>query len=113
MLLSFYRLLFGKKHVYCPCCEQGFTTFLPYGTVLRSNATCAGCKSLERHRLLLLFLKNKTNLFDASQRRKLLHIAPETANEKIFRRTTHIDYTAGDKFTEGYNAAYANLSPAV
>ena len=107
MLLTVYRLLFGKKNVYCPCCERGFSTFLPYGTVLRANATCPGCKSLERHRLLLLFLKNKTTLFDAATRKKLLHIAPETANEKRFRRTKHIDYTAGDKFTEGYNAAYS------
>ncbi len=107
MLLSAYRLLFGKKHVHCACCEQAFTTFLPYGTILRANSTCPNCKSIERHRLLLLFLKNKTNLFDSSQRKKLLHIAPEKANEKIFRSTKHIDYTAGDKFTEGYNAAYA------
>ena len=107
MLLSFYRLLFGKKHVSCACCGGDFTTFLPYGNPLRANAACPHCKAIERHRLLLLFLKNKTNLFDASQRKTLLHIAPEKANETVFRNTKHIDYTAGDKFTEGYNAAYA------
>ncbi len=107
MLLSTYRLVFGKKNVYCPCCEQGFSTFLPYGTILRANAICPSCKSLDRHRLLLLFLKNKTNLFDTSQRKKLLHIAPEKANQTVLRNLKHIDYTAGDKFTDGYDSAYA------
>jgi hypothetical protein len=107
MLLSSYRLLFGKKNVHCPCCERGFSTFLPYGTILRANSTCPNCKSIERHRLLLLFLKNKTNLFDATLAQKMLHIAPEKANEAIFRKLKHIQYTAGDKFTDGYDAAYA------
>ena len=52
--------------------------FLPYGYVVqRENALCPGCLSLERHRLLWLYLQRETNLMEA--RPRLLHAAPEVA----------------------------------
>jgi SAM-dependent methyltransferase len=61
----------------CPIIERSYRKFLPYGRVNpRPNALCPGSLSLERHRLIWLYLKEKTNFF--SERLKILHIAPET-----------------------------------
>lgn len=52
--------------------------FLPYGYVeQRENALCPNCLSLERHRLLWLYLQRETDLMEA--RPRLLHAAPEVA----------------------------------
>ncbi len=65
----------GHK-VECPLCGHTFRKFLPYGYVLpRENALCPHCLSLERHRLLWLYLERETELFKEYPR--LLHIAPE------------------------------------
>jgi SAM-dependent methyltransferase len=66
----------GKK-VMCPICEKRFRKFLPYGRlVARENALCPNCLALERHRLIWLYLKEKTGFF--RQQQDVLHIAPES-----------------------------------
>ena len=48
---------------FCPCCARSFTHFLPFGVIPRPNAMCPGCGSLERHRMLWLYLKDRRNFF--------------------------------------------------
>ncbi|MBN2493226.1 MAG: glycosyltransferase [Deltaproteobacteria bacterium] len=84
-----------ERYVLCPCCNRRFESFLPTGaTVQRSNARCPNCGSLERHRLLQLFLKEETNLY--RDKLKMLHVAPEPVFEKIFKRSPKIDYLSAD-----------------
>ena len=65
----------GKE---CPMCGCKRRRFLPYGYVeQRENALCPNCLSLERHRLLWLYLQRETDLMEA--RPRLLHAAPEVA----------------------------------
>lgn len=62
--------------VTCPVCSAGFRQFLPYGRLKpRANALCPNCLSLERHRLIWLYLREKTSFFETRQ--SVLHIAPE------------------------------------
>lgn len=62
--------------VECPVCGNGFRKFLPYGRMRpRPNALCPNCLSLERHRLLWLYLQERTPFF--ASRKAVLHIAPE------------------------------------
>ncbi|AMO66988.1 hypothetical protein AZF00_01140 [Zhongshania aliphaticivorans] len=61
---------------YCPLCENSASKFLEYGATKRKDAECIYCGSLERHRLLWIFLTHKTDLMRPASRR-LLHIAPE------------------------------------
>ncbi|MBR6831729.1 MAG: class I SAM-dependent methyltransferase [Tidjanibacter sp.] len=66
----------GNK-VECPICGHHYRKFLPYGyTVVRENALCPHCLSLERHRLLWLFLDNYMQLTEQKEA-TLLHMAPE------------------------------------
>ena len=64
------------RGVECPVCGTRRRKFLPYGYVhSRPNALCPRCLSLERHRLLWLYLQRETDLLTAYPR--ILHIAPE------------------------------------
>ncbi|MEM6302053.1 MAG: methyltransferase domain-containing protein [Pseudomonadota bacterium] len=71
-------LRYGGDAVFCPTCEQGFSTFLPAGTGERArpNAVCPGCRCRERDRLNWLYLqKNASELL--FRHMQFLHIAPE------------------------------------
>lgn len=94
--------LYGGDQVICPCCNGRFRKFLPGGVDRRPNAVCPRCNSLERHRLLWLYLKNKTNILHA--RLKVLHIAPEYVFQKAFTSMDNISYVSA-----GLNAPFANV----
>jgi len=78
-----------------PIDGKSFKNFLPYGYENpRENVLSPSTLSLERHRLLWLFLKKKTDFFSAELR--LLHFAPEQAFYKRFRKLKNLDYTTTD-----------------
>ncbi len=83
----------GQEYT-CPCCESSFRTFLKAGINNRPNAECPKCFSLERHRLLWLYLKNRTNLL--SENLKVLHFAPEFQLYRLIRKLPNIDYLTAD-----------------
>lgn len=62
----------------CPICNAEVDAFLSFGSNPRPNALCPQCGSLERHRLLWLYLNNKTNFF------KREHIVLDIAPIKLF-----------------------------
>lgn len=87
--------LFYKGHqVQCPICLSEFRKFLPYGRVSRENALCPKCLSLERHRLLWLYLDRQTNFFEAPL--KMLHVAPELCYISRFEKLKNLDYITAD-----------------
>ncbi len=91
-LLSF--LLKGKQFT-DPIDGKSFRTFLPYGYENpRENVLSPSTLSLERHRLLWLYLKNETEFFTKSL--KVLHFAPEQAFYKRFKNLSNIEYTTTD-----------------
>ncbi len=81
-----------------PIDGKSFRTFLPYGYgKQRSNVLSPSTLSLERHRLLWLYLKNETDFFTSPK--KVLHFAPEQAFYKRFRQQTNLDYTTTDLYS--------------
>jgi len=82
------------KGVECPVCQHHYRKFLPYGRKGRENALCPHCLALERHRLLWLYLKQKTDLFEAPQ--KMLHIAPEYCFMDRFEALANLEYLTAD-----------------
>ena len=91
---SVMSLFYKGNNVECPVCESTFRKFLPYGNQGIDNRLCPKCLSLERHRLIWLFLKQKTNFFNAEL--KVLHIAPEQPFLKPFKKLKKLDYTTAD-----------------
>lgn len=68
---------------------------MPYGYENpRENVLSPSTLSLERHRLLWLYLKNETKFFN--QPLKLLHFAPEQAFYKRFKKLENLEYTTTD-----------------
>jgi len=84
----------GNK-VECPVCNHKYREFLPYGRINpRPNALCPSCLSLERHRLIWLYLQEKTDFF--STKLNVLHIAPEHCFMKPFEKQHGDRYITAD-----------------
>ncbi|HNP34052.1 MAG TPA: methyltransferase domain-containing protein [Flavobacterium sp.] len=102
-----------------PIDGKSFRMFLPYGYgTQRNNVLSPSTLSLERHRLLWLYLQNETDLFqseldsdspitknrriklrkdaETSSALKVLHFAPEQEFYKRFKKQANIDYTTTD-----------------
>jgi len=78
-----------------PIDGKSFKAFLPYGYgKQRNNVLSPSTLSLERHRLLWLYLQNETDFFRAKI--KVLHFAPEQAFYKRFRAMANLDYVTTD-----------------
>jgi SAM-dependent methyltransferase len=86
--------LFSGRAVACPCCDARLRRFVRYRISGSLQALCPVCGSLERHRLLLLYLRQRTNLFTTPSR--LLHFAPEPCLRRHFRSAPGIDYVGAD-----------------
>ena len=79
----------------CNCCGKSFRKFLPKGNVSRANAKCPYCSSLERVRVLDLFLENELRLSEKSGL-KILHFAPEEVLAKKLSELKDVMYIDGD-----------------
>lgn len=78
-----------------PIDGKSFKSFLPYGYgTQRNNVLSPSTLSLERHRLLWLYLQKETSFF--SDKLKVLHFAPEQAFYKRFKKMKNLDYTTTD-----------------
>lgn len=93
-LFKFISIFYQGNKVNCPICDSNFSRFFPYGRKTRENALCTKCLSLERHRLVFLFLKIKSGIF--SNKVNLLHIAPEHCLIDTLKKTKNILYTSID-----------------
>ena len=91
-----FLVLFLKGRTYTdPIDGKSFRKFLPYGyESQRVNVLSPSTLSLERHRLLWLYLKRDTNFFTSTK--KVIHFAPEQAFYKRFRKLQNLDYITTD-----------------
>lgn len=107
----------GKKYT-DPIDGKSFRKFLPYGYgTQRPNVLSPSTLSLERHRLLWLYLNDETNFLqpeldsgshktlrknstgtETSSALKVLHMAPEQCFLKRFRKLNH-DYITADLYS--------------
>jgi SAM-dependent methyltransferase len=93
--LRLWRRLARGEGVECPCCGGRFRRFVPYGVrPRRPEAQCPGCGAVERHRLLWLYLRERTDLLTRPQR--LLHVAPEEVFAARLRALPSLRYLSAD-----------------
>ncbi|NQX82286.1 MAG: methyltransferase domain-containing protein [Flavobacteriaceae bacterium] len=94
VLAIYYK---GNKYT-DPIDGKTYRKFLPYGyDTQRENVLAPSTLSLERHRLLWLYLNNETSLL--SSKLKVLHIAPEQCFLGKFRKNKKWDYTTADLYS--------------
>jgi SAM-dependent methyltransferase len=104
---TYRRIRFFGLSGKCPFCRARLRRFLPFGLELpvlaekqivgggfRENALCPVCGSLDRERLVYLYLVNRNN--DFSKPCSLLHVAPETQLKKTLMRSSNLRYFTGD-----------------
>lgn len=89
-------LFFKGNNVECNVCGKSFRKFLGYGGhgALRQNVLCPYDLTLERHRLMWLYLKEHSNFFQ--DQLKVLHVAPEQCFHQTFKAQENLDYTTAD-----------------
>ena len=104
------KFLYKGNKYYCPICEKGYNRFLPGPENIRSNSKCPGCSSLERHRLLWLYLKSEQNIL--TSKINLLNISPDYATQTKLKSLSNINYTSIDLKSPlaMYNEDLTNLS---
>ncbi len=93
-IISLIGLFYRGHDVKCPICSHRYRRFLPYGRKSRPNALCPNCLSLERHRLIWLYLQRRTRFFEEPQ--KVLHVAPEACLAQQFETRANLDYITAD-----------------
>jgi SAM-dependent methyltransferase len=93
--LKVLSIAYRGTAVSCPICEKGFRKFLPYGRFNpRPNALCPSCLSLERHRLIWLYLQSRSDFF--KRKLQILHIAPEACFINRFEKLHGDGYITAD-----------------
>lgn len=86
--------LYLGSAVECPCCDRHFRSFAPGMMDRRANAECPACHAAERHRLLVLYLRDRTTFF--TEHLRVLEIAPHASLQRKFRALPSLDYVTGD-----------------
>jgi len=91
------RAVYSGDERFCPVCESGVRVFRPFGVSPRPDAMCPVCGSLERHRLLWLYFRDETGLFEPPVK-KMLHVAPEPCFSERLSGCGYIDYLSADLY---------------
>lgn len=92
-LTQLYRPLLARGGaVGCPVCGRRFSHFLAHRG--QANARCPLCGSMERHRLLWLWLRAESDFFTAPLR--VLHFAPEFGIKQRLSRQSNLNYATAD-----------------
>ena len=103
LITPILRIIFHGKKYTDPIDGSNYSKFLPYGyKTIRKNALCPGTLSLERHRLLWLYLEKETNFLNSNL--KVLHVAPEQVFYKKFKKLKNWEY-----FTFDLNSPIADI----
>lgn len=109
-LLPLAGLFYAGRRIECPVCGSHFRRLMPYGYVdVRENALCPRCLSLERHRLLWLWLRRETDLFSGGEPPRLLHIAPEVCLMKPLRKLYRAAGRTADYVTADLESPLADV----
>lgn len=82
----------------CPICNNISPSMLNFGNPTRTNAQCSKCYSLERHRLMWLYLMNEKNILETKY--DILHIAPEYCIQNKLSKLSNIKYVSIDLFAK-------------
>ena len=86
----------GNRYA-CPVCGKSSRKFLSYGSRVshRENVLCPHDLTLERHRLIWLYLQRESSFFNAPNL-SFLHIAPEQCFLPYFKKQKNLNYLTGD-----------------
>ncbi|GEM_PF-4648760 len=93
-VLYLHMLRYRGSVVQCPCCGTKLSRFARNFTINLDNVMCPRCLSSSRHRLVYLYLQNKTNFFTDSL--KVLHFSPVFIFQKLFQSQPNLGCLSAD-----------------
>lgn len=104
-----------RANYICPFCQNNISHFKEIGEesdVIEKRKIvgagirlegCPYCKSTDRERLVLIYLKKELKIFKKTSDFKILHFAPERNLTKELLLSFKENYICGDLFTDGYS----------
>ncbi|WP_430812648.1 MULTISPECIES: class I SAM-dependent methyltransferase [unclassified Carboxylicivirga] len=78
----------------CNVCRRSYRKFLSHGHIIRQNAKCPYCLSLERTRVLWHYLVEEECVRERNL--SVLHFAPERGIEQNLKKLSNIKYYSAD-----------------
>jgi SAM-dependent methyltransferase len=90
-VFALMRPFFIGDRVDCPCCGGSYRRFVSLGG---RSLLCPGCSSAGRHRLLSLYLRDRTSVYRDSLR--VVHFAAEYSLLRGLRELDNLDYIPAD-----------------
>lgn len=95
LILILFSPFYRGNNFEDPIDGKTYRKLLPYGQLnKRPNVLAPLSMSLERHRLIWLYLKEKTDFFTTPKR--FLHVAPEYCYIRRFKKMDNLNYITGD-----------------
>ncbi len=118
-----FKILHSGNDCYCLYCKKSFGKFIHEGVKAnvfkkykvagggyKLNTRCPNCGSVDRARLLALFFKTRTAVFQ--QKTSILHVSPNKSIAKFLLDSTTINQTIGsiepEQFSE-FNCIYLDV----
>lgn len=95
--LAIAQSTLGRRRRYCPVCGRWARYFISYGRPARPDAQCPFCGSLERQRLLWLYLHGHSDDL-RNGAGPLLHVAPAPCLESRLKKSLGVRYLTADLF---------------
>jgi len=95
VLRSVLSIPYRGRNRWCPICGKSSRKFARSGIVPRADAKCMHCGALERHRLVWLYLRRRTALFDGRVG-AMLHVAAEPSLQKPLQSHLGSAYVTAD-----------------
>lgn len=90
-----WPLKYAGLRYQCPICGWRLRRLrTSTGPFPAPDSVCPSCGSLERHRVLWLYLRERGDLF--AERLRVLHVAPEPGLERRLRARSNLDYLSID-----------------
>ncbi len=103
----------GDRYV-CPFCGYRAKDLAPLGfdfPVLKElevvggglrDAACHKCRSTDRERLVLAYIRDHLSILERAEALRVLHFAPEANLSALLRKAGLAEYVCGDLFADGY-----------
>jgi SAM-dependent methyltransferase len=93
---AWHRVQYFGRRIECPCCERRFRAFRPHpwGPSPDYPGICPSCEAYERHRALLLYLREQTEVF--RQPVDVLECAPFGGLTRQLKQRTNGRYVSVD-----------------
>jgi SAM-dependent methyltransferase len=92
---ALWPLKYAGLRYQCPICGWRLRRLRTSGGPFPApDSICPACGSLERHRVLWLYLRDRGDLF--VEQLRLLHLAPEPCLERRLRRRPNLEYLSAD-----------------